>query len=134
MALFFTDLGIAVVCYLVSAGLATSTAALLADSSTQSYALISTQKRLLDASEFLVSSDSGLAIRYDNELKHHQLDVSRISGKGQEALSEMLLVNASLRITSGGNEMIHIGDCNGITVKRIALCNDEVCILELSSC
>lgn len=96
------------------------------------------QKKLLDASEKLVSVD--LAVYSENTLKHHELSMEKIQNLGQEGMEELkhrLLLddyNVSLTIVWKDKKILEIGESfGGIVVKRIALCEDEMCVLEISA-
>ena len=88
-------------------------------------------KKLLDGSEFLISAD--LPVKENNVLKHHQLDMRNVSSLSYQELVDRINIDAGLTIRKSSGT-IRIGDCDGMTVKRIALCGGEVCILELSAC
>ncbi len=94
------------------------------------------QKKLLDASEKLISVD--LAAYYENTLKHHELDLEKIRELGYKSADELkhgLLLdeyNVSLTIARNDEKILEIGGAiGGIAVKRIALCGDETCVLEI---
>jgi hypothetical protein len=102
----------------------------------ESYKEFVLQKRLLDASEKLVTIE--LAEYSENTLKHHILsmdNITKIGALGIENIRQLLLLdgyNISLSIRTEDRELLDIGDAVGRTViKRIALCGGELCVVEL---
>lgn len=95
------------------------------------------QKRLLDASEKLISAE--LADYSENTLKHHVLSLEKIGGLGRMGVSEVkrdLLLedyDIYLSITIENRRILEIGEKGGMSVKRIALCGGEACVLELNA-
>jgi hypothetical protein len=103
-----------------------------------SYGDFMKQKKLLDASEKLLSVD--LAVYSENTLKHHELSIEKIQELGYKSVEELehsLLLddyNISLTIARSDEKILEIGEAiGGIVVKRIALCGDETCVLEISA-
>jgi hypothetical protein len=103
-----------------------------------SYGDFMKQKKLLDASEKLLSVD--LAMYSENTLKHHELSMEKIRDLGYKSMEELkhsLLLddyNVSFRIDKGDEMILDMGNASGGTaVKRIALCGDETCVLEISA-
>ena len=104
---------------------------------TENYEQFMAQKKVLDASEKLVSVE--LAEYSENTLKHHVLSLGKIRDFGEmglEKIKQDLLLedyNVSLTIkTADGNELLNLGGASdGAVVKRIALCGDEICELEI---
>jgi len=103
-----------------------------------SYSDFMKQKKLLDASEKLLSVD--LAVYSENTLKHHELSMEKIrelAYKSAEELKHELLLdgyNVSLTIARSDEKILETGESfGGIVVKRIALCGDETCVLEISA-
>ena len=101
-----------------------------------SYGDFMKQKKLLDASEKLISVD--LAVYSENTLKHHELSMEKIQSIGQKSIEELkhsLLLddyNISLTIARSDKKILEMGESfGGIVVKRIALCGDETCVLEI---
>lgn len=101
-----------------------------------SYGDFMKQKKLLDASEKLVSVD--LAVYSENTLKHHELAMEKIQELGYKSMEELkhrLLLddyNVSLTIVRSDKKILEMGGAfGGIAVKRIALCGDEMCVLEI---
>jgi len=89
-----------------------------------------TQKKLLDASEKLVTIE--LADYSGNSLKHHSLSIDKIRSFGALGL-EKIRRNLAL---DGYNISLDIGElsegnCSGMTVKRIALCGGDACVLRI---
>jgi len=105
---------------------------------TESYQNFVKEKRLLDASEKLVSIE--LADYSENTLKHHVLSLDKIADFSRLSLEEIkqnLLLedyDVYLSLKSGDKRLLSFGNAIGGTlVRRIALCGDEVCVLEISA-
>lgn len=105
---------------------------------TESYQNFVKEKRLLDASEKLVSIE--LADYSENTLKHHVLSLDKIADFSRLPLKEIkqnLLLedyDVYLSLKSGDKRLLSFGNAIGGTlVRRIALCGDEVCVLEISA-
>jgi len=105
---------------------------------TESYQNFVKEKRLLDASEKLVSIE--LADYSENTLKHHVLSLDKIADFSRLPLKEIkqnLLLedyDVYLSLKSGDRGLLGFGNAgDGIMVRRIALCGDEVCVLEISA-
>jgi len=101
-----------------------------------SYGDFMKQKKLLDASEKLISVD--LAVYSENTLKRHELSMEKIQELGYKSVEELkheLLLddyNVSLKIDKGGEIILDVGESSGgVAVKRIVLCGDETCVLEI---
>ena len=90
-----------------------------------------TQKKLLDASEKLITIE--LADYSGNSLRHHSLSIDKIQKfceLGLDGIKRNLALdgyNISLKI----GELLNEGNCSGMTVKRIALCGGNVCVLKI---
>ena len=96
------------------------------------------EKRLLDASEKLIAIE--LADYSENTLKHHVLSLDKIADFGRLSLEEMkqnLLLedyDVYLSLRSGDKRLLSFGNAvGGALVRRIALCGEEVCVLEISA-
>jgi hypothetical protein len=95
------------------------------------------EKRLVDASEKLVSIT--LAEYSQDTLKHHELSLEKISLLSTTDILEIKKVllledyNISLKIDAGNSSLLDIGDAGGSVVKRIALCGEEICIVKISA-
>jgi len=105
---------------------------------TESYQNFVKEKRLLDASEKLIAVD--LADYSENTLKHHVLSLDKIADFSRLSLKEIkqnLLLedyDVYLNLKSGDRGLLGFGNAgDGIMVRRIALCGDEVCVLEISA-
>jgi len=93
------------------------------------------QKKLLDASEKVMLD---LAEYSENTIKHHNLSATKImefAGRGLEEIKrELLLENYNISIkltTASGKNMLEVGESNGMSIKRVAVCGDELCVLEI---
>ena len=83
------------------------------------------QKRLLQASELLITtSDKGLAKYENNAVKHHEINLSKKINQ-----SHLLLDNYETCITINDNNCAHFP--NKIT--RFAVCEGEICKVEISA-
>jgi hypothetical protein len=105
---------------------------------TESYQNFVKEKRLLDASEKLVSIE--LADYSENTLKHHVLSLDKIADFSRLSLEEIkqnLLLedyDVYLSLKSGDKRLLSFGNAgDGIMARRIALCGNEVCVLEISA-
>lgn len=134
---FLTDACIAFLILLFCAVFSLSVASFLNKGSAEEYLEFMRERRLIDASEKLVSVM--LAEYSQNSLKHHELSPDKIralSAVDLDTLREELLLeeyNISLRITAGNSSLLDMGAQGGAAVKRIALCGGEVCIVALGA-
>jgi len=94
------------------------------------------QKRVLDASEKLVSIE--LAEYSENTLKHHVLSLDKINNferLGLEKIKENLLLDdydVSIVIKTEEGRLLGLGNASdGTVIKRIAICGGNVCVLEI---
>ena len=140
--IFTLDLGFAFIIYCFTIFIFFSSTATLINSSKMSYEEFEIQKKLFDASEMMISTSNisrlGLAVYEENTVKHHVLDmkkVSQLSEMNQSMVKEMFMLEdheVCIQIkTRNGEEILPSCDEEGIKTTRFAICGDEKCVLEI---
>ena len=125
---------------------------IIAKQTRERYAQFILQKKIFDASEALITTAGsprdwvkperiGLAEYSENSVKHHILSedkIKKMSELGLDFIKENLLledyeVNIVIK-KRNGIELLNIGEkIKGTSVKRIALCGEEPCVLEITA-
>jgi uncharacterized membrane protein len=130
--IFLLDASLAFLTILLSFSTFLATAYLTAHNMEQSYTDFIRQKRLLDASEKLITVD--FAGYSENTLKHHRLSMTKMSASIDDLKHSLLLddYDIALSVSAGGLSLVVLGNATGgAVVKRVALCGEEICVLEL---
>ena len=92
----------------------------------QNYSFFSTQAKLIQVSELMVTDSEKGLVKYENEeVKHHQLKQENfhlkkeVSIDGENYGVEVLALNQK-------------GSFQGISISRLALCGDDLCVVKVT--
>lgn len=129
--IFASDAAIAFIVIMMTVTAFVTKNADITQSTAGNYEAFAIQAKLLQATDVLVAtSDKGFAKHDENAVKHHEIDVAKVTLDKNALLLDGYDVCLTVRSSS-----FNYGSCDHYQAKvtRFAVCGGEVCRIELSA-